>query len=104
MANKVAVDFQIANHNYFLADVLHRSSWKKPLLSNYQLIIADESHKFLAAARQMYGLELTDSEVPNLAKAVHAFTTGKSNRGINAHRQVKKLEEQNAKLFRKLVE
>ena len=58
-AQSPEIDFQIVNHNYLLADTLHRASGKRPLIPNYQMIIIDEAHKFLGAARQMYGLELS---------------------------------------------
>ena len=98
-ANNSRVDFQITNHNYFLADILHRVSGRRPLLPNYQLVIIDEAHKFLGAARQMYGVELTNRELPALAQEVHALTLGKSNNGVNVHRLAKKMEEQSGKLF-----
>ncbi|MCL2873968.1 MAG: ATP-dependent DNA helicase [Defluviitaleaceae bacterium] len=101
-ANDPKVDFQITNHNYFIADTLHRASGKRPLLPNYQLVIVDEAHKFLQAARQMYGLELTDAELSSLAQEIHAITLGKSNSGINVHRLAKKMTEQNGKLFNRL--
>ena len=101
-ANDPKIDFQITNHNYFLADTLHRASGRKPLLPNYQLVIMDEAHKFLQAARQMYGLELTDKELPALAQEVHALTTGKSKGGVNTHKLAKKMEEQSYKLFQYL--
>ena len=56
---KQAVDeevfIQICNHNYLLADTLHRANDFRPLLRNYQALIIDEAHKFPEAARQMYG-------------------------------------------------
>jgi ATP-dependent DNA helicase DinG len=100
--NDHKIDFQITNHNYFLADALHRAGGKRPLLPHYQLVIIDEAHKFLAAARSMYGLELTEDELPELAREIHTFTLGKSNGGVNVHRFAKRLEEQSRKLFRRL--
>lgn len=50
-------DFQVCNHNYFLADVIRRSKDKATLIPHYQAVIIDEAHKFLQAARQMYGVE-----------------------------------------------
>lgn len=97
-----SLDFQITNHNYFLADVLHRADGRRPLLPHYQMVIIDEAHKFLDAARSMYGMELTDAELPALATEIHAFTTDKSFGGINVHGLAKKLEEQSAKLFHRL--
>ncbi|MEA5003849.1 MAG: hypothetical protein VB081_10155, partial [Christensenella sp.] len=61
-ANDPEVDFLICNHNYYLADVLHRACGKRPLLPHYQLVVIDEAHKFLDAARQMYGVTLDESE------------------------------------------
>jgi ATP-dependent DNA helicase DinG len=101
-ANSLKVDFQITNHNYFLADILHRAGGKRPLLPNCQFVIIDEAHKFLAAARSMYGMELTDSELPELAREIHTFTLGKSNSGVNVHRFAKRMEEQSGKLFQRL--
>ncbi len=101
-SSDASLDFQITNHNYFLADVLHRADGRRPLLPHYQMVIIDEAHKFLDAARSMYGMELTNAELPALATEIHAFTTDKSFSGVNVHRLAKKLEEQNAKLFRRL--
>jgi ATP-dependent DNA helicase DinG len=96
------IDFQITNHNYFLADTLHRAGGKRPLLPHYQLVIIDEAHKFLAAARSMYGSELTGDELPELAREIHTFTEGKSGGGVNIHRLAKQMEEQSGKMFRRL--
>ena len=101
--NDPKIDFQITNHNYFLADTLHRAGGRKPLLPHYQLAVIDEAHKFLAAARSMYGVELTGDELPALAQSIHSFTIGKSNGGMNVHRIAKQMEEQSEKLFRILI-
>uniref|UniRef100_S0DDA7 Putative ATP-dependent helicase n=1 Tax=termite gut metagenome TaxID=433724 RepID=S0DDA7_9ZZZZ len=97
------MDFQITNHNYFIADVLHRAGGKRPLLPNYQLVIIDEAHKFLQAARSMYGSELVDSEIPALAGEIHAIIPDKPSGGVNAHRLAKKLRGQSEKLFQRLI-
>lgn len=101
-ANDPKVDFLICNHNYYLADVLHRAEGKRPLLPHYQLVIVDEAHKFLSAARQMYGVSLEENEISILAASIHSFTEGKSMSGVNIHRLAKKLEEQSVRLFREL--
>lgn len=61
-------DFQIANHNYVLADILSRSSGRKKLLPDAGIRIFDEAHKLLDAARQMYGVEFTEDEIPRLTQ------------------------------------
>ncbi|MCL2843485.1 MAG: ATP-dependent DNA helicase [Oscillospiraceae bacterium] len=104
IARNPTVDFQVTNHNYFLADTVHRAQGKRPLLPHYQLVIMDEAHKFLQAARSIYGLELTDTELPNLAQEIHAYTTDKSKDGVNVHKLAKKLVGQSRRLFRRLHE
>jgi ATP-dependent DNA helicase DinG len=103
-ANGPATDFIVTNHNYYLADTLHRSSGKRPLLPHYQAVVIDEAHKFLTAARQMYGLELSAAEIPTLCEAIHGFTEGKSAGGVNIHRLAKKLDGQGKRLFNRLTE
>ena len=52
----------------------------------------------------MYGIKLTDKELPELAQEIHTFTLGKSNSGVNVHRNAKRMEEQSGKLFHLLNE
>ena len=104
LANDSKVDFLITNHNYYLADVLHRASGKRPLLPHYQLVVIDEAHKFLTVAQQMYGVELAESEIPTLVDAIHGFTEGKYLGGVNIHHLAKKLENQSRRLFGQLRE
>ena len=102
-ANAPGVDFQITNHNYFLADRLHRKSNRTPLLPNYQLVIFDEAHKLLQAARQMYGVELTDNELPTLVQKIHNLARNKTNSGSTVHRIAKCLSDKSKKLFQRLT-
>lgn len=102
-ASDPKVDFQITNHNYLLADVLHRAEGKRPLLPHYQLIVIDEAHKFLQAARQMYGMELSQEDLLQLTQSIHNFTDGNSSSSVNIYRLAKKLEEQTCRLFLRLT-
>lgn len=61
-----AFDFQIANHNFVMANVLNIKSGRKRLLPLHQAVIFDEAHKIADTARQMYGSFLSDLELPNL--------------------------------------
>jgi len=101
-ANGSAVDFQITNHNYFLADKRHRAEGKHQLLPDYQLAVIDEAHKFLQAARSMYGLELSETELCGLAQDVNVIHSGVSPRNINTRKNVYKLAEQGAILFKSM--
>ncbi|MCL2409380.1 MAG: ATP-dependent DNA helicase [Oscillospiraceae bacterium] len=77
-------DFQICNHNYLLADIIHRSKGIKPLLPDYQAIIIDEGHKFLDVARSMYGTLLSLTELCGIVKDIReiTFAPGQSTAGI----------------------
>ena len=57
-----AVDIQICNHNYLLADASHRLNDQRPLLQDCGVLIVDEAHKLPEAARQMdsFSLSLQD--------------------------------------------
>lgn len=48
------VDTQICNHNFLLADAIHRQQEMRPLLKDYHVLIVDEAHKLPETARQMY--------------------------------------------------
>ena len=70
-AQSLYYDFQIANHNLVLADVLSRRSGRKPLFPTHGLVIFDEAHKLLDAARQMYGMMLENVELERLVASIY---------------------------------
>lgn len=59
-------DIQICNHNYLLADAIHRSGGYRPLLKTYQALIIDEAHKLPETAQQMYGKRLGKEEAAEI--------------------------------------
>ena len=59
-------DFQIVNHNYFLADLQNLNNSKKRLLPAYNTVVIDESHKLLNAARQIYSVTFSCKEVESV--------------------------------------
>lgn len=62
-AQTMAYDFQIANHNLVLADLLSRKNGRSRLLPQRGILIFDEAHKLLDTARQMYGVAFDDAEL-----------------------------------------
>lgn len=42
---------QICNHNYLLADAIHRLRGLPPLLNDFGILVVDEAHKLPEAAR-----------------------------------------------------
>ena len=62
--------FQICNHNLLLADAIHRSVGRPPVLPEYSALVIDEAHKLPDAARQMFGVTLTAEEPRSLIHAL----------------------------------
>ncbi|MGL5434599.1 MAG: ATP-dependent DNA helicase [Lachnospiraceae bacterium] len=75
-------DFQIANHNLVVADVLSQKAGRRRLLPEYGAIIIDEAHKLPDVARQMYGIEFESGELEVLVDSVFRqakyMTSGKT--------------------------
>lgn len=98
------IDIQVCNHNYLIADILRRRDNQPPLIPNYQAIIIDEAHKFLGAARSMYGTELTSESIYDVASTISdlSFKYDDAQRGI--HHAAAVLDSEGKRLFRKLIE
>lgn len=67
----LSYDFQIANHNLVLADVLSRKNGRNRMFPPSGVIIFDEAHKLLDAARQMYGMTLENAEMERLLASIY---------------------------------
>lgn len=76
------ITFQICNHNYLLADALHRERGSRPLLVDYGALIVDEAHQLPEAARQMYGMSLCRDEVLEISHYLEREHRKKEARGI----------------------
>ena len=55
LAKSWDADILICNHNYLLADAIHRTQGLPPLLRDFGILVVDEAHKLPEAAIQMYG-------------------------------------------------
>ena len=98
-ANKGGFDFQVVNHNLFMADLSLRAQKKKPLIPDYQMVILDEAHKFFDAARDMYGTELTLSELHRVVQDVKCFTLAPKQRTQEMIRWADKIHSKSRLLF-----
>lgn len=79
-AQTMAYDFQIANHNLVLADILSRKGGRNRLLPQSGILIFDEAHKLLDAARQMYGMAFENTELEQLVSSAYRVVGMVSNR------------------------
>ena len=99
-----AIDIQVTNHNYLIADALHRSSGKRPLIPNYQIAIVDEAHKLLSAARSMYGTELSSDAVPSMLEYLKTLRFANKSTPQSIGVTAKKLIDESRRLFRGFTE
>lgn len=92
-------DFQIANHNMVLADILNRKSGRQGLFPPYGAVILDEAHKLLNAARQMYGQTFDCAELERLSDSLLRTIGGQNPDKLAIIRCCEELLRQNALLF-----
>ena len=62
--------FQICNHNLLLADAIHRSTGRSPILPDACAVIIDEAHKLPETARQMFGTTLDAQDIRSLIRSL----------------------------------
>ena len=103
-AGNPCIDIQVVNHNYFLADMKIRAADKRPLIPNYQTVIIDEAHKFLSAARTMFGSELSSFSLPVIKDIVFSMSFKRESAQILARKTAKKLSDESRRLFKGLDE
>ena len=67
VSKKEEVFIQICNHNYLLADAMHRMNEYRPLLADYRALVVDEAHKLPEAASQMDGRSIGREDVQEIS-------------------------------------
>ena len=98
------IDIQVCNHQYLLADTLNRASGRPPLIPNYQSIIIDEAHKFYQAAQSMYGVDFSDCLADEIKENINQLRFRSDKNSIAPRKLAKKLNDENKRLFRELVQ
>lgn len=63
-------DFLVTNHNYILAHILLLNESGRGLLPPYGVLVFDEAHKLLDAARTQYGKQLELAEILGLLESI----------------------------------
>lgn len=88
-------DFQVCNHNYYLADTMKRARGKHTLIPEHAVAIIDEAHKLTDAAMQILGKRFSSEDITIITNVL------KSNlRGNKAYLQTTKLKSENLCLLR----
>lgn len=99
MAQSGNCDFQIANHNLVLADILSQKAGRRSLLPEYGAIIIDEAHKLPDVARQMYGMELEIGEIEQLVDSIYRQIKYVSSGKAEIYELCEELLQKNQMLF-----
>lgn len=89
-------DFQICNHNYYLADAIKRKRNLQKLIPEHSVVIIDEAHKIFDAAMQMCCVDLNNNSVKELEWALRRHS-GKSYKEIGT--MIKPLIDLNQIIF-----
>ena len=55
-----------------VADAIHRSQGRRSILPKHGIIIVDEAHKLPEAAREMFGMTLTASDIQSMINQLRA--------------------------------
>ena len=92
-------DFQITNHNLVLADILSQKEGRRKLLPSCGLMIIDEAHKLLDAARQMYGITFESMELERLASSIYQSVKYYRSDKLEVYRLCNELLQENQELF-----
>ena len=66
-AEQDPIQIQVCNHNYLLADAIHRQNGWKPLLRDYSALLIDEAHKLPEVNQQMQTRSLRVADLQDLA-------------------------------------
>jgi len=80
-SQRAGIDFQIANHNLILADILSQKGGRKRLLPPYEILIFDEAHKLLDSARQMYVIIFDSVELERLVSSIYRAAASHPDKG-----------------------
>lgn len=95
-------DFQITNHNYILAEIIGQRQGHRALFPDYGVIVFDESHKLVDAARQMYSTEWEETEMEQILRLVNVQKNYSLTNGKRAEKLVllcSQLESWNRRMF-----
>ncbi len=95
-------DFQIANHNLVLADILSQKGGRRRLLPAWGLMVIDEAHKLPDTARQMYGMDFESFELERLAASIYQTIKYCSSNRIKLYKMTDEMLQKNQLLFDEL--
>lgn len=95
-------DFQVCNHNYYLADTIKRAKGKHTLIPKHSVAIIDEAHKLSDAAMQILGKRFSSENITVMTNILSSNLKGNKVYLITAKKKLNNLCDLRTKFFMSL--
>ncbi|HEY9059580.1 MAG TPA: ATP-dependent DNA helicase [Pseudobacteroides sp.] len=96
-------DFQVCNHNYYLADAVKRAKGRQLLIPEHSIEIIDEAHKLRDAARQILVKSFSGEDITTMSNMIRSSLKGKKSFQNSAKLKLERLCLWRTKFFRRLI-
>lgn len=96
-------DFQVCNHNYYLADAVKRSKGRHTLIPEHSIEIIDEAHKLMDAAIQILGKSFSGEDITIMTNMIRSNLKGKKAFLNSAKLKLERLCVLRTRFFRSLL-
>ncbi|WP_338433341.1 ATP-dependent DNA helicase [Clostridium tyrobutyricum] len=96
-------DFQVCNHNYYLADTIKRAKGKYTLIPEHSPVIIDEAHKLPDAAIQILGKRFSSEDITGMSNVLKSNLKGNKVYLKTAKQKLDNLCALRSKFFKSLI-
>ncbi|WP_010249646.1 ATP-dependent DNA helicase [Acetivibrio cellulolyticus] len=96
-------DFQVCNHNYYLADAVKRAKGRQTLIPEHSIEIIDEAHKLTDAATQILGKSFQSEDITLMTNMIRSILKGKKAYLNSAKLKLERLCVLRTRFFRHLI-
>ncbi|OSA94578.1 UNVERIFIED_ORG: helicase c2 [Clostridium botulinum] len=96
-------DFQVCNHNYYLADSVKRSLGKRTLIPEHFVAVIDEAHKLPEAAIQILGESFRSEDITVMSNILKSSLKGNKAYLKTAKEKLQELSTLRNKFFNSLT-
>lgn len=96
-------DFQVCNHNYYLADAVKRAKGRQTLIPEHSIEIIDEAHKLTDAAMQILGKSFHSDDITIMTNMIRSNLKGKKAYLNSAKLKLESLCVLSTRFFRSII-
>ena len=100
---EASYDFQVCNHNYYLADASLKHRKLKPLIPKQAVVVIDEAHKLIDAAYQILGTVFDGDSITELVNILNFNLMGDKQDHLMDKRNLAKLVALRDEFFTLLI-